>query len=116
MNKVIEIGRLTKDIELKMTTNGTAICSFTLAVPRRKKEQGANFIDCVAFGVTAEIMERYTKKGSRVCVSGYLNVREHTDKQGNKRKATELNAEEIEFLDDKRKDDFEEIEDDPLPY
>lgn len=108
MNKCIEIGRLTRDIELRQTTAGTPVCSFTLAVPRRKKEQGTNFIDCVAFGITAEIMERYTHKGSKICVSGYINVREYTDKNGNKRKAVELNADEIEFLDEKRKEEKEE--------
>ena len=106
-NKVILIGNLTADPELKQTAQGTSVCSFTLAINRRfqrNADQGqptADFISVVAWRERAEFVAKYFKKGRPLLVCGQLQSRSWTDAQGNKRYATEVVADEITFVENK---------------
>ena len=106
-NKVILIGNLTADPELKQTAQGTSVCSFTLAINRRfsrNADQGqptAGFISVVAWRERAEFVAKYFKKGRPLLVCGQLQSRSWTDAQGNKRYATEVVADEITFVENK---------------
>ena len=104
MNKSILIGRLTKDPEVKYTQSGTAVCTFTLAVDRKfaKKDSGqptADFIPIVAWRKLAEIIGNNLAKGRRISVEGRIQVRSYDAQDGSKRYATEIVADEVEFLD-----------------
>ena len=103
LNKVILGGRMTADPELKTTTSGVSVTSFTVAVNRRVKngEAQADFINCTAWRGTAEFICKYFKKASSICLEGSLQVRSWTDKEGNKRYATEVIAEQAYFVDGK---------------
>lgn len=109
LNKVILCGRLTADPELKQTTSGIAVVSFTLAVNRRyqsksadgSQAQQADFISVVAWRQTAEFISRYFRKGSALCVTGSIQTRSWQDQQGQKRYATEVVADEAMFVDSK---------------
>ena len=102
-NKVILGGRLTADVELKKTQQGTSVVTFTIAVNRRGKEQEqqADFINCQAWRNTAEFISKYFKKGSSICVIGSIQTRDWTDKNGQKRYATEVIVDEANFVDGK---------------
>lgn len=103
-NKVILGGRLTSDIELKQTTSGISVCTFSLAVNRKTgkdQEQKTDFIDCQAWRQTAEFLSRYFKKGSSLCIVGQLQKSDWTDKDGNKRYKTEVIVDEAMFVDSK---------------
>lgn len=106
INKVILTGRLTKDPEMRFSQDQLAIASFAIAVERRFSRQGeerqADFINIVAFGKTAEFMQRFFTKGQLVGIVGRLQVRNYTDKDGNKRYVTEVVAEEAHFCESKR--------------
>ncbi|PKM88059.1 MAG: single-stranded DNA-binding protein [Firmicutes bacterium HGW-Firmicutes-12] len=103
LNRVILIGRLTKDPELRYTQNGTAVASFTLAVNRmRTNQQGereADFIPIVVWQKQAENCANFIGKGSQVAVEGRLQVRTYDDKEGQRRWITEVVAENVRFLD-----------------
>ena len=101
INKVILGGRLTADPELKQTPQGVSVTSFSIAVNRSGKEQQTDFINCVAWRQTADFICRFFKKGSSICISGAIQVRSYEDKQGVKRYATEIVAEEAFFVDAK---------------
>lgn len=105
MNHVNLIGRLTKDPEVKQTPSNILVCSFTLAVDRRFKDQGGNkqtdFIPCVGWRKVAELLGNYCHKGSKIAVSGSIQTRSYDDQNGRKVFVTEVLAEEIEFLDSK---------------
>ena len=102
-NKVILGGRLTADPELKTTTNGIVVTSFSIAVTRRGakaadgQSQTSDFFNCTAWRSTAEFITRYFKKGSSICITGTLQNRTWNDQQGNKRYATEVVADEVSF-------------------
>jgi single-strand DNA-binding protein len=103
-NKVILIGNLCSDPELKQTQIGTSVCSFNIAINRYSKEPDAKKVDfftVVAWQAKAEFVSRYFKKGQAIVVVGRLENREWTDKQGNKRISTEIIAEEISFAGNK---------------
>lgn len=108
MNRVIEIGRAVKDIELKRTTSGTSVVSFSIAVKRNFKNAEGNydsdFFDCIAFNKLAETISTYIHKGDLFGVVGRLQARSYTDKEGNNRKVTEIVVEEIEFLTPKKEE------------
>lgn len=105
MNHVQLIGRITKYPEVKMTPSNIYVCSFTLAVDRRFKDQGGNkqtdFIPCVGWRKVAELLGNYCHKGSKIAVSGSIQTRSYDDQNGRKVFVTEVLAEEIEFLDSK---------------
>ena len=106
-NKVILVGNLTADPELKQTAQGTSVCSFTLAINRRtarNADQGqptADFISVVAWRERAEFVAKYFKKGRPLLVCGQLQNRSWTDAQGNKRYITEVVADEVTFVENK---------------
>lgn len=106
MNKVILIGRLVKDPEVKTTQSQIAVCSFTIAVDRRVKsangEKQADFISCVAWRQQAEFLGKYFQKGSRLGLTGTLQSRSYDDANGKKVYVTEVVVDEIEFVESKR--------------
>ncbi|MDR0446680.1 MAG: single-stranded DNA-binding protein [Oscillospiraceae bacterium] len=107
MNQVVLMGRLTRDPELRHTQTGTPVASFTIAVdrgfaPRDGGERQTDFIDIVAWRQTAEFVVKYFVKGQLVAVSGRLQIRDWTDKDGNKRRNAEVIAENVYFTGDKR--------------
>ena len=108
MNKVILMGRLTKDPELRYTNNNLAVCSFTLAVNRGYAKQGeerqADFIPIVVWDKQAEFCSKYFTKGLQVAVVGRIQVRAWDDNEGKKRYTTEVVATETFFADSKRSD------------
>ena len=137
MNKVIIIGRFTRDPEIKYTTgeNATATARFSLAVNRRfKNKEGnydADFINCVAFGKTAEFIEKYFTKGMAIGITGRIQTGSYTNKEGQKVYTTDVVVEETEFVESKNKgtsdnvpnnnansnSDFEEvISEDKMPF
>lgn len=104
MNKVILIGRLTNEPEVRRGSNAMAIVRYTLAVDRRFKrdeEQSADFIPCVVFGKAAEFAEKHFSKGMRVAVSGRIQTGSYTNKDGIKVYTTEIVVDEQEFADGK---------------
>jgi single-strand DNA-binding protein len=104
LNKVILGGHLTSDPELRQTTSGIPVCSFTVAVNRRRSgegEQQVDFITCQAWRATAEFLCRYFRKGSSVCVVGSIQTRTWTDQNNQKHFSTEVVADEISFVDSK---------------
>lgn len=108
MNKIIIIGRITKDTELKTTNNGTEVCNFTVAVDRFAKkgeEKQTDFIDVTAWGKTAAFVDTYFMKGSPVVVEGRMESRKWEDKDGNKRTSWGITAEKIEFAPSTKKMD-----------
>lgn len=106
MNKVMLIGRLTKDPELRYTQGGTAVASFTIAVDRRfSKEKEADFINCVAWQKTAEFISQYFRKGSKIVVEGRLQTRSYEAEDGARRFVTEVVVEQSEFGDSKAKNE-----------
>lgn len=98
MNKVIQMGRLTADPELKKTTSGVYVCSFTLAVKRPGTEDKTDFPDYVAWRSTAELICKWLKKGSPVIVEGSLQTRLWEDKAGQKRKTVEIVVDNVFFV------------------
>ena len=103
LNKAIIAGRLTADPELKTTPSGLSVTSFTVAVDRRfGKEKQTDFISCVAWRSTAEFITKYFSKGNSICVCGSIQTRNYTDKNGNKRTAVEVVAEEATFCEGKK--------------
>lgn len=104
-NKVILIGNITADPELKQTQQGTSVCSFTIAISRRfsrssdQEQPTADFINIVAWRERAEFVAKHFKKGKPILVCGQLQSRSWTDAQGNKRYATEVLADELTFAD-----------------
>ena len=105
MNKVILMGRMTKDAELKYTQSGTAVCSFSLAVNRRYKDQAGNypvdFINCQAWRQTAEFISKYFSKGRMIAVCGSIQTRTWDDQNGKRHYATEVLVEEAYFCGEK---------------
>ncbi len=107
INRVVLVGRLTKDPEVRKTTSGTSVCSFTLAVSRRKSNDPnaptADFISCTAWNQTADLMGQYLHKGSQIGVEGRLQTRNYDDSKypGRKVYVTEVICENLTFLDSK---------------
>lgn len=99
LNRIILIGRLTQDPELRYTANGTALVRFTLAVNRKFNRDEADFIDIVAWRGLAENCANYLGKGRLVAVEGRLQVRNWETQEGQKRKSTEVIADDVRFLD-----------------
>ena len=102
LNKVILIGRTTKDVDLRKTSSGTAVATFTLAVDNRFVQKDgqntADFISCVAWNNTAEFMNNYVKKGSLVAVEGRIQTRNYDNKDGNRVYVTEVVVETLKSL------------------
>ena len=137
LNKVVLMGRLTKEPELKYTPSGTAVASFTLAVDRRFQKNGeerqTDFLSIVAWGNTAEFVAKYFTKGQLIALCGRIETRNWEDNDGAKHYVTEVVADEVYFVESKKAQesvtpkapekpaqptaDFEEAEkDDDLPF
>ena len=101
MNKVILIGRLVADPELKYTPSGKAVCNVTVAVDRQSKDGGTDFSDVVVWNKSAENLAQYMSKGRQLAVDGSIQKRGYEDKEGNKRWVTEVLANRIEFIGSK---------------
>ena len=97
LNKAILNGRLTKAPELKQTNSGKSVCGFTIAVDRSRDREKTDFIPIVAWGKTAEFVNQWFGKGDLITIVGRIEVRSYEDKNGNKRTATEIIAEEVLF-------------------
>lgn len=108
MNRIILMGRLTKDPEVRYGgANNTAVAKYTLAVDRRfkrEKEPDADFITCVSFGKAGEFVEKYLRKGTKVVVEGELQNNNWTDKDGNKRYDFQVVTSGVEFAESKKSD------------
>ena len=110
LNHIVVMGRLTRDPELRYTQSQTPVTSFSVAVdrdfaPRDGGERQTDFIDCVAWRSTAEFVSKYFQKGSMAVVSGRLQMRDRTDRDGNKRRSAEIVADNVYFGESKRRDD-----------
>lgn len=126
LNHIVIMGRLTRDPELRYTQSQTPVASFTLAVDRDYggDDKQTDFIDCVAWRQTGEFVSKYFSKGSMAVVSGSLQLRDWTDRDGNKRRNAEVNVEHIYFGESKKAEstqsqqDFQELSDDDgeLPF
>lgn len=109
-NKVILMGNLTRDVEVRTTANGQNVANFSLAVTRSWKGQDGqsqdqtSFINCVAWGKVGDIIAQYVSKGSPLLVSGRLDQRSYEDKDGNKRQAVEVVVEDFNFISGGRSD------------
>lgn len=101
INSCVLVGRLTKDVQERRTQNGTPVVSFTLAVDRRKKEDGADFINCIAWNKSAETIAKYVHKGDLFGVTGYIQTRSY-EKDGRTNYATEVVTTGFQFLERKR--------------
>lgn len=109
LNYIVIMGRMTRDPEIRYTQNEKPVANFTLAVDRDYNAPGedkqTDFIDVVAWNKTAEFVQKYFSKGSMAIAEGRLQLREWTDKDGNKRSSAEINAEHIRFGESKKKDE-----------
>lgn len=125
LNVITLSGRLTKDPELRKTQDGTSVCSITLACERDIKSANGNratdFIDVVAWRQTAEFVSKYFTKGSLLSCTGRLEIREWTDRDGNKRRNAEVLADHVYFgsakpTTEKSFEPVEEVDDGNLPF
>lgn len=127
MNNVVLIGRLAREPEIRYTESELAIARFSLAVNRnylkqRDVEKTADFISIVAFGKTAENIDKFMKKGNQLALSGHIQTGSYTNKDGVKVYTTDVVAERIEFLSNKSQnkedmsDGFEELEKEEIPF
>ena len=103
LNKVILIGRTTREVELRRTSSGTAVATFTLAVDNRfvvkDGKSSTDFISCVAWSNTAETMEKYVRKGALIAVEGRIQTRNYDNKDGNRVYITEVVVENMRMLE-----------------
>ena len=107
LNHICIMGRMTRDPELRRTGSGVAVANFTLAVdrdynPKDGGEKETDFIDCIAWRGTAEFVSKYFSRGQMAIVSGRLRIRNWTDKEGNKRRSAEVEADSVYFGDSKK--------------
>ena len=127
INNAVIMGRLVADPELRTTASGNSVSSFTVAVDRSFARQGeekqADFIDVIAWRQTAEFICKYFRKGSMIAIQGHIQTRMYEDKNGNKRKAVELIADNVSFCGTKPETDkpsvdvgYVDIPDDDLPF
>ena len=120
LNKIVVMGRLVKDPDLRATASGKPVSNFTLAVERDREvngERATDFIDCVAWNGTAEFVSKYFSKGSMAVVAGRFQSRKYTDKDGNNRTAWEIVAENV-YFGQAKKETFTELpnNDGDLPF
>ena len=113
MNRTILIGRLTKDIDVRSSQSGTSVAKFTVAVDRRTKEKETDFINCTAFGKTAEILQKYVRKGHRIGIVGHIQTGSY-EKDGHKVYTTDVIVDEVEFLEKKEDAPEPSLDDDFL--
>ena len=120
MNRVILIGRLTKDVEMRSTQSGTNIVRFTLAVDRKQskdKDKSADFISCIAYAKLAGVVNQYCHKGSKIAVMGHIQTGSY-EKDGKRIYTTDIIVDELEFLESKKQSDeyVPVVDDGELPF
>lgn len=120
LNQITLMGRMTRDPELRQTPGGSAVANFSLAVERDIKDKASgervtDFIDCVAWAHTANFVSKYCTKGSLVVVSGRLQIRDWTDKDGNKRRGAEVVVNDLYFAEKKNGNSSNSESDTPSP-
>lgn len=101
MNIAILMGRLTKDPDISISQNGTQIARYTIAIDRIGKDQGADFISCVAFNKSAEFADKYLKKGTKIAIEGAIRTGSYTNKDGQKVYTTDVIVNRQEFAESK---------------
>lgn len=125
MNKVVLVGRLTKDPELRYAAGSDiAVCKFTVAVNRQGKKDEADFINCVAFNKTAETIANYLVKGRKIAIAGRIQTDSYTAQDGTKRYTTDVVVETFEFCDSNKSnssnnsvdDDVTPVDDGDMPF
>lgn len=124
MNKVMLIGNLAADPELRQTASGTLTTEIRLGVNRRGKDAGCDFVSVVCWQATAEVVCKYLHKGDKVAVAGRLQTRSYVAKDGGKRYVTEVVADEVEFMPRRssgaetspESEGFVQVQDDDLPF
>ena len=105
INKVVLLGRLTKDPELRYAAgSGTAVCRFTVAINRQFKKDETDFINCVAFGKTGETIAQYITKGRQIAITGSIRTGSYDAQDGTKRYTTDVIVETFEFVESKKKE------------
>ena len=115
LNRVILVGRVVRDPELKKTASGISVTSFTIAIDNPTKaggEKTASFIPCTCWNKTAEIVAKYCLKGTLIGVEGRINQRNYEDKDGSKKSIVDVIVETVQFLD-KKKNSADDVDDDP---
>lgn len=115
LNHIDIMGRLTKDVELRRTPSGVAVASFTIACDRDFGQKETDFIECTAWRQTGEFVSKHFSKGKMIVVSGRLQIRKWTDKDGNKRSAAEIVAENVYFGEKKDSDYTGFVPNDKVP-
>lgn len=114
INRVVLVGRLTKDPELRYTPNGVAVCTFTLAVNRpftnQEGERDVDFINCVTWRKTAENLANYQKKGNLIGIEGRIQTRSYEGNDGKRRYITEVIAESVQFLEPKKDETTKQLQ------
>lgn len=119
MNKVFLIGNLTRDPESSETSSGVSVCHFAIAVNRSYTssdgERQTDFFNVTAWRGLADTVARYCKKGSKVAVSGSIQIRNYEDNQGNKRTAVDIIAQDVEFLSQRNQNQGDDFYDAPAP-
>ena len=106
INRVVLVGRLTKEPELRSTPSGAKVCQYTLAVNRNRKAEGqpeSDFINCVSWNKTAELMNQYLSKGALIGIEGRIQTRSYDNQQGQKVYVTEVITDSVQFLESKPK-------------
>lgn len=128
LNEVVLMGRLTKDPELRFTSNNVPVTSFTIAVDRgvvnrETQRREADFFNCVAWRAAAEIVNKYFTKGNRILLNGRLQNSDWTDNNGNKRYTTEVVVDRVYFIENKKEnapeiepEDYSELKDDDVEF
>lgn len=120
MNNVSLVGRLTKDPELKTTQSGLSVCRFTVAVDRPySKDRQADFISCIAWRKTAEFIDSYFSKGQRIALTGSIQTGSYTDKDGKTVYTTDINVNNVEFCERRKKSDSDSnnsVEAEEMPF
>ncbi|WP_277248433.1 single-stranded DNA-binding protein [Phascolarctobacterium succinatutens] len=113
MNNIVLLGRLTKDADIRSTQSGKVVASFTLAVDRPYTQNGkreVDFIACQIWGKSAEVLGKSVHRGQRILLEGRLQIRQYTDKNGNKRTAAEVVADRFEFIERKEQTESQGME------
>ena len=121
MNLVVLTGRVTRDIEIKYTTTQKAVAKFSLAVDRWKKDEMADFFTCEAWNKTAELLDRYVKKGHKIGIVGRLRLDSYEDREGKRQYVTKVVVDEVEFLEKKNEQtakspDLQPVNPSDLPF
>lgn len=119
INRVVLVGRLTKEPELRTTPSGSKVCQYTLAVSRTRKADGqpdADFINCVSWNKTAEIMNQYLSKGALIGIEGRIQTRSYDNQQGQKVYVTEVICDSVQFLEPRRSVEAQKQQSQPNTY